>query len=197
MEPDFCRAQSEATKLLLQQDINSLHIDIRNFKFDKNIIIDSIQNYAKVVEKPISYFSCDELSGCYVIKSLNSELNIILYDDSEEYEERKHWGITHEVGHIYLGHKKDGRVEEIEAHYFAAQIITPEIALVYMSKCKKGAININDIYNNFNCSLTAADKRIKTLSSNVWSYTEDDKKLLEKFRPIIDNKYKIKVQKVI
>ena len=49
MQPDFHTAQITATKLLLKQNINSLHIDVRNFKFDKNIVIDSVQNYAKIV----------------------------------------------------------------------------------------------------------------------------------------------------
>lgn len=31
MKPDFDRAQNEATKLLLAQEIDSLYIDARNF----------------------------------------------------------------------------------------------------------------------------------------------------------------------
>ena len=186
MEPNFSKAQSEATKLLLQQDLDSLHIDIRKFTFDKNIVIDSIQNYASIVNKPISNFVCSEFSGCYVIKIPSKDINIILYDDNEELEERKHWGIVHEVGHIYLNHTNDDRIEEIEAHYFAAQIVMPEIALVYMANHIKKAINPYILCYYYNCSFEAALRRIKTLSSNVWSYTENDKKLLDNLKPLID-----------
>ena len=193
MQPNFNRAQQEATKLLLKQSINNLRIDVRNFKFDKNIVIDSIQNYAKQVNRPISSFICAEFNGCCVLKSIDNNLNIILYDEREKNNERLHWGIVHEVGHIYLGHKKDDSTEEIEAHYFAAQIVTPEIALIYISKYKKQSISATDISSVFNCSLTSAEKRIKTLSTNIWSFTENDKKLLQKFKPLIDKQFKIAV----
>ena len=193
MQPNFNRAQQEATKLLLKQSINNLHIDVRNFKFDKNIVIDSIQNYAKRVNQPLSSFLCTEFNGCCVIKSINNNINIILYDEREKNNERLHWGIVHEVGHIYLEHEKDDDIEEIEAHYFAAQIVTPEIALIYISKYKKQSISPVDISSVFNCSLTSAEKRIKTLSTNIWSFTENDKKLLQKFKPLIDKQYKIAV----
>lgn len=45
MKPDFDRAQNEATKLLLAQEIDSLYIDARNFVLPENIIIDSMQNF--------------------------------------------------------------------------------------------------------------------------------------------------------
>lgn len=184
MQPDFSKAQLEATKLLLQQELTSFHIDVRNFKFDKNIIIDSIQHYSQLVNMNISAFICSELSGCYVIKIPNKDLNIILYDDTEKNEERKHWGIVHELGHIYLEHTCDGEKEEIEAHFFAAQIVTPEILLLKLAKIQNGRLSSTDICENFNCTYTASCKRIKTLSSNTWSYTEYDKALLIKFNHV-------------
>jgi hypothetical protein len=192
MKPDFSKAQNEATKLLLKQNFNSLNIDVRTFKFDRNIKIDSIQHYAKIVNKNVSDFCCSELSGCLVLKVPKFGLSIILYDDSEKNERRKHWGIVHEIGHIYLDHTSDGDVQEIEANFFAAQIVTPEIVLINFAKMQGGHLSSDDIYENFNCSSISSHKRIKTLSSYTWSYNEYDKMLLAKFKPIIKHFFKRK-----
>ena len=51
--PDFKKAQQLATQLLLRQNIDSLKIDVRSFKFDKRVCIDSIQHYSQVTHIPI------------------------------------------------------------------------------------------------------------------------------------------------
>ncbi len=63
-KPDFDRAQNAATELLLQQDLDSLFIDIRGFHFDRRIFIDSIQNYANFARRPLDDFTCIEFNGC-------------------------------------------------------------------------------------------------------------------------------------
>lgn len=187
MSPNFEKAQLFATKLLLLQNLNSLYIDIRKFKFDRPIIIDSYQHYAEVTHRPFYDFFCDEQNGCGVFK-LKSGLNVILYDDYESCEERKHWGIVHEVGHIYLGHNSDEKIEEIEAHFFTAQITMPEIALLYAYKCQ-GKLTAEDIHCNFNASLESANRRIHTLTHKIKSFNRYDKILLEKLKPCIENAF--------
>ena len=192
MSPDFQRAQTEATKLLLRQDVNQLKIDVRRFKYDKRIIIDSVQHYAALVKQDISCFITKEFNGSCLLKYKDRGLFIVLYDENEPNEEKKHWGITHEIGHIYLGHEKDDDIEEIEAHFFAAQIIAPEIVLLYFAKLNHGHLESYDIYSNFNCSLQAAQKRIKTLSSYHWSNTLYDQQLLSKFKPLVEKQFAYK-----
>lgn len=184
MKPDFSKAYNEATNLLLEQSFDSLYIDVRKFKFTgKKIIIDSVQHYANIVRRPVADFTCKEISGCCVLKKYG--YNIILYDNSGCCEERKHWGIVHEVGHIYLNHTSDGNIEEIEANFFAAQIVTPEIVLIDFAKMQGGRLSSNDIHENFNCSIESSCKRINTLKSNRWSYNAYDKRLSLKFKPIL------------
>lgn len=182
--PDFDRAQNAATELLLRQNITGLFVDVRNFTFDRRIIIDTVQHYASVTHRPVSDFTCDEFSGCCVLRHLRC--SVILYDNMEENEPRKHWGITHEVGHVYLNHENDGGINEIEAHFFAAQIVTPDIVLYEILK-RKGSITTQDIASHFNASLSSAHKRINTLMRRQgWSSAERDKMLLKKFEPYID-----------
>lgn len=183
--PDFAKAQDAATKLLLLQNISSLFIDVRKFIFDRNIIIDSIQNYSAIVNRPVADFVCNQFSGCGLIKH-PSGWNIILYDDSEVNQERKHWGIAHEIGHVYCDHEKDEAAEEIEAHYFAAQIVMPEIVLFEIARIQ-GSINAFDVYAYFNASMAACTKRINTMiKRNGYSSGKIDRALLQKFRPIIE-----------
>lgn len=189
MSPEFGKAQLEATKLLLKQNITDLHIDVKDFIYDKNVIIDSVQHYAEAVKRDISCFTTEEFNGSCVIKYDNLDLYVVLYDEDEPNERKKHWGIAHEIGHIYLGHTKDGEKEEIEAHFFAAQIVAPEIVLLYYAQRNGGKLMPNDIYSNFNCSFQAATKRIKTLKTYCWSNTTYDKKLLSNFKPLVDVKF--------
>lgn len=159
--PDFDRAQNEATQLLLRQNITSLFIDVRTFSFDKRIRIDSVQNYARIVKRSISDFICDEFSGCCVIS--HPRCNVVLYDDAEPNDYRKHWGITHEIAHVYLGHEVDGEKEEKEANFFAAQIVAPEIILWDIHR-RQGSFDVSDLLAHFNLSREAALKRISTLN---------------------------------
>lgn len=183
-KPDFDRAQNEATKLLLRQKINSLFIDVRKFTFDRRIIIDSVQHYAHILDRPISNFICDEFSGCCVIP--HPRCNLVLYDDWEPNEYRKHWGIVHEVGHVYLEHDIDDEKEEKEANFFAAQIVAPEIVL-HAILARKGTLSKEDLLMRFNISHEAAVKRISTLNKRpCYNNSNIDKMLLSKFSPVLD-----------
>lgn len=184
MKPDFDRAQDTATTLLLQQDLCSLHIDVRNFSLPSNIIIDSIQNFCKCTGQPLSDFRAQHFEGAYTVKYAGKRL--ILYDDDISYEPRKHWGIAHELGHIFLEHTNDDRTSEIEAHFFAAQLVTPEIVLLNMAK-RQGHLFGHELPTHFNISWEAAEKRISCLNKKYgYSYGEIDKLLESHFSPILD-----------
>lgn len=183
-KPDFEKAQNAATDLLLQQNISGLYVDVRKFSFDRPIKIDSLQNYARITKRPVTDFTCDKISGCCLVK--HPRCSIILYDENEMNECRKHWGITHEIGHVYLGHKQDRGVDEVEAHYFAAQIVMPECVIQEIINYF-GPISARDICAYFNASYESAQKRIETLSKRGVhrSWKDRDKQLLEKFKPYI------------
>ncbi len=184
MRPDFNRAQDTATALLVQQNLCSLYIDVRDFCLPANIIIDSVQNFCKCTGQSISDFSAKNLDGACTIK--RSGKSIILYDDDISYVPRKHWGIVHELGHVYLGHTSDDRNSEIEAHFFAAQIVTPEIVLINIAK-RQGHLSLSDLTEHFNVSLESAEKRISCLNRKYsYNYGENDKLLEARFSPILD-----------
>ena len=90
---------------------------------------------------------------------------------------------------MYLGHTTDGPIEEIEANYFAAQLIMPEIVLVEIAQ-RNSSISTRELCDCFNASLMSAQKRITTLERRCcWSSSDDDMLLLQKFMPLIDKAF--------
>ena len=184
MKPDFEKAQNAATKLLLEQNIDSLYIDARNFILPHNVTIDSIQNFLRLTECPPSLLNLSNIDGALVLS--RGDLRIVLYDDDIPNEQRKHWGIIHELGHIYLGHTDDSKKSEIEAHFFAAQLVSPEIVLWNICK-RQGRLSDIDLSTHFNLSCEAAAKRIQTLTRRRgYNSGAADRALLDKFIPILD-----------
>ena len=187
MKPDFDRAQNAATELLLNQTIDSLYLDARNFILPDGIIIDTVQNFSELTQCPITELGIGSIDGACLLQQGSHQ--IILYDDTIRNEQRKHWGIIHELGHACLGHSRDDRKDEIEAHFFAAQLVSPEIVLIDICK-RRGHLSDYDLYNNFNLSLEAAQKRIRTLQQrSCYNSGEIDRKLLEKFTPVLDRSF--------
>lgn len=188
MKPDFDKAQNAATKLLLKQDITSLFIDVRNFSLPEAVFIESMQNFCDVTGFPISKLNNEHIDGACLLKQ--GKARIILYDDSIVNNSRKHWGIAHELGHVFLNHTNDNRESEIEAHFFAAQLIAPEIVLLELCK-RKGSLFGCDLPAYFNISYEAAAKRIATLSHrSTYNYADIDRQLLQKFTPIINREFR-------
>lgn len=181
-KPDFDFAQNTATKLLLNQNITSLFVDIRKFNLGHNIKIDTIQNYSRITGIPLTKLQTELITGAIVCKKHG--VNLILYDDEQPNERRKHWGIVHEVGHVYLNHDNDDRKSEIEAHFFAAQVIAPEIVLWGIVK-EKLLLTSDDLYNHFNISYEAAARRISTLKKRrCYNNSSIDQRLLTKYVPL-------------
>jgi Zn-dependent peptidase ImmA (M78 family) len=189
LKPDFDKCEKMATKLLLMQDIHSLSIDVKSLVFDKNIIIDSIQNYCRITDSPLFAFIKNEVlkDGCTLIYRHNSEtVYIVLYNEEIRCKERLNWTLAHEIGHIYLGHKHDGTNEEIEAHYFAAQLLMPEIVIrEFKQRCPD--CSYEDIYMMFNVSITAAQKRADTIRrKSIYFDGKDEHILLNKCIPFMN-----------
>lgn len=183
---DFKTARHSATELLLKQNLDSLFIDVINFDIDIPIVIDSIQNYSIITKRPISDFICDGFNGCLVLKY--NRCNVILYDETETNIARRNWGIAHELGHLYLGHETDGRIQEQEANVFAGQLIVPE-AVLYSILKYKGSIKAKDLINNFNVSRECAENRLESFNKRlnfIDMNSNLNRRLSEKFRPCIE-----------
>lgn len=116
-KPNFEMAQNSATNFFLSHNIKSLAFNPKDLNLvSEGIIIDTIENYAKLTNQPITCFIGRNIDDCYVIKS--QDYSIILYrENSTVSEEHRTFGIVHELGHIYCGHSSDGQIQEIEANF--------------------------------------------------------------------------------
>lgn len=180
MKPNFDDAEYAAKLLRLNQPDDSLALDVKKMQFDFPIIIDTFQNYAKLTGIPIQdlYLSKSSHDG-YTIQSANNY--IILYDnDTSRSEERLNWTLAHELGHIYLGHKTDGARQEIEAHWFAAELLAPELVIRQIAK----TITVNPfvIQHLFGVSFEAASKRINSLIRKTCWNIELRTEMLTKYK---------------
>lgn len=163
--PDFERCTTLATELLYKQNIEDRILNIQHLDYgDKTIIFDSIQNYAQIVKRPLSDFLSNDKQilkdGCTLI--LGNETYLVLYNDQICNWEHLNWTLAHEIGHIYMGHLQDGKIEEIEAHYFAAQLFMPEYS-IYMMTNKYETVTKTDLIEIFGVSEEAANKRLQTM----------------------------------
>lgn len=197
-KPDFDRSEREATRLLLyQNNINSLSVDVQSLRYDKRIIFDSIQNYCAIVNEDISKFDIKDIlqDGCTLIAD---DVYIVLYNDEVSLlsPERLNWTLAHEVGHIYLGHTQNGRKEEIEAHWFAAQLLMPEYVIRHM-KQRFGFINIEDLIACFNVSIDAAINRLRSIArKRTRELLPDEEKVLARYMLFIDDYYELKEREI-
>lgn len=190
MKPDFDKAQNAATELILRQDIKDLYIDVRDFALPPNVIIVSIQEFSRNTGFDITELERRCVDGACLVNERG--FSFIFYDNRIQNEQRKHWGIAHELGHVFLMHTDDDKKSEIEAHFFAAQIVTPEIVLWDICK-RQGSLYDYELLNCFNVSAEAASKRISTLKRrNRYNYALQDRQLSAKFAPIVDRKFPIR-----
>ncbi len=169
-KPNFKLCKKLAIELLARQNIWSSTIDVQSLKYDKKIIFDSIQGYAEATNTPIKNFidhKTQLLSDGCCIPMYDRGIFVVLYNfDLNTSLERLNWTLAHEVGHIYLGHKKDSDIEEIEAHYFAAQLLIPEYILFMIDQ--KWGLDEKDICKLFNVSQEAARKRVAAYKNKMY-----------------------------
>ena len=94
---------------------------------------------------------------------------------------RIRFSLAHELGHIILGHVTDEKEKEIEANYFASNLLSPRMAIHY-AHCK----NVNDVVKIFKLSEQAAsnafdDYRRWRRNVSIYGMTAIDKQMYEHF----------------
>ena len=165
MTPNFEKSTHLATELLYNQDISHRILDVRTLEYSKNIVFDSLQAYCQYTRQPIERFISEEnslLKDSCTLYDRETNYYIVLYNDDIRIWERKNWSIAHEIGHIYLEHTKDEEIEEVESHFFAAQLLMPEYTLYKITQ-EYGSIQPNYLTEIFGVSNRAAKKRIGTM----------------------------------
>lgn len=181
------KAIQVANELLCSQRKLGTTFDIEKLKFgDKTILFDSVQNYARITGFPIHILlhnRCSPIRDGLRIHVLEDDIHIILYNENNGTPERIRWTKSHELGHVFLNHTKDGDIEEYEANAFAAQLLMPWFTIKMMGNIRKPSADY--IAKTFGVSITAANKRILDVKRYTGAPTELDKKIYEKQRKYI------------
>jgi Zn-dependent peptidase ImmA (M78 family) len=109
--------------------------------------------YSKFSDEERKFAISKSTDGYFVLK--NGKPVGIAYNDLK-YGDRVTTTISHELGHLALGHKQQSELADSEADFFAIYLLTPNPLL---EKCN--VINHMDVYSKFNVS--------KSLAYNSWN----------------------------
>lgn len=185
---DWDQITTEAYLTLLKLDIKSFPIPNRLIEC-KGAKIVSYQEYANVVNRPVSDIACEcDLADAFLIRGIRPGLTIILYN-AEVFDKRMKYSLWHEIGHIKCNHQKHGDQEEIEANYFASQVIAPN-ALIHEIARRGYTITLDLLVECFGLSKEAAKKKKTYIGKYGYNHTNDNDDLVRmQFSSFLNSKY--------
>lgn len=191
---EWSKITSLAYLTLLELDIQEFPIPSQKIKC-KDVMISSYQKYAKKTGLSIGEITLGhELDDAFLLKGLRPNLTLILYD-KEKYGPRMKHTLWHEIGHVKCNHKRHGRNEEIEAHFFAAQANAPNILIKTIAN-RGYKIDINFLMECFGLSEEAAKKKMIYLNKYSFDHSNEyDDVVLIQFKSYIDKKYPPKTER--
>lgn len=178
---NFYRIKEEANKLLLYQKRLDTHFDVRELQFpEKRIMFDSLQNYASVTGLPLSILLHDRTSPIrdgVRIYVPEHDLHLILYNEDICCAERLRFTLAHETAHVILEHTEECEVAELEADFFAAQLLSPWFTIKMLGDVvKPTASQLSAI---FHISTASANRRISEMYKIRHVLTESDKRVYD------------------
>lgn len=196
-KPNFSKAMIKANEILIESNT------IKDFPFSAVKIAEEFSDicchsfrYAQAHNIPIHSFGSESA----VIVELNGRF-ILFFDDTKN---RCHcrYSILHEFGHLYLGHPIRTTLQplslqdkeaygnyEVEANYFAAQLVMPFQLLKALDK-KGYDINADFLRKNFGVSHDAAQRRVHCFQKNkshLFSLSErkHDAEIVQKYKKFL------------
>ncbi len=205
-KPNFNLACEKANEILISSK------NIQTFPFSLFRVIEEMTDFQQL---PFSYLLEKGVKPSDVLRSNDAELlerngEYIFFYNEKMSKKRLAFSGGHELGHYKCGHDIEKLSElrnavpdkfkelygvcEVEANFFAAEILMPEPILIELSKrgCR---IDKNFLMQKFGVSEEAAEKRCKTLGKTYnWTSFRHRKDLLslddvivEKFKSFIDS----------
>ena len=192
-EPRFELCENLANLVLYSSELTCTTIETKNLTVGEDIVFDSMQEFIRLTGADLERFMHNDgyLKDACTLKYGN--IYIILYNENAD-KRRLNWSIAHELGHVLLGHDTNPKcdkkycknknicnIEEVEAHWFAAQLLMPEYIIFIMREMLKD-LDEKDIYFLFNVSEDAALKRIKNTSSKTIRCTSIDKTIFNRLK---------------
>ena len=192
MSYDWSSITSAAYMALLEQNAHEFPIPSDKIKC-KGVKISSFQNYAKITGLSIEEIKLGNVLEDAFLLKLPKRIPLILFDADKSAARVKH-SIWHEIGHVKLNHKKHGKDEEVEAHFFAAQANAPNILIKNISE-RGYTIDASFLKDCFGLSEESANKKKEYLSKYGFMHlNEYDDFILNMFSEYINAKYPLKTK---
>ena len=184
---DFENIISKAYETLIIQDNLLFPLDVFNIKLYLNMKIISFDELAQI--SSTSYEQIKELSqNADAFKYEQNGILLIVYDNKIQSLGRKRWSIAHEYGHVVLNHRCQSDQNEIEANFFAANLLLPQCILKELL-IKRGDITKDYLKGKFSISEEAATKYLARINGRGFDHfkNEYDDIILEKSKKFLDN----------
>lgn len=181
---------TKSYETLILQDNLTFPLDIFNLKLNLNVKIITYEELAKTGN--ISFDSVLEAaSNADAFRFKKGDNYIIAYNNRIPFLPRKRWSIAHEYGHIVLGHKEQSQKNEVEANFFAANLLLPRCILKELIN-KRDDITRDYIKIKFGISNEATEKFFSNINSNGFNYfsNEYDDIILLKSKKFISSEIK-------
>ena len=179
-ESDYQRISGLAYRELIDQGCNQFLIRPTEFTFpDREIVIASMQYYARLTGTPIERLLPVGCRDGYVYRNTRPGLDLILYNAKSSIM-RMRFTVAHEIGHARLKHRVHTPREEAEAHLFACQLLAPD---VIMQRLKDMGVVLNPAIIASMCglSISAAEHKFADFSTCENMKTEYDEAILRSF----------------
>ena len=150
--------------------------------------IDVFEMVNKLVIKLIPYSALNKIKQQECLKVSTDGFSLessgqwyIYYNDNIDNFGRVKFTIMHEIGHYILGHSGKGEFEEQEANCFAKYALAPPPLIHQLPYVEVSSIQ-NEFEISFEAALYAYNYYLKWLRFGGDSYTEQEKKLIERFK---------------
>ena len=194
MNIDFSLAYTKANEMLItNQSITGFPFSARKLVEEKTAI--RCRSYKSALKYGVDINDFGSESAVLMEYQGRS----ILFFNEAKPESHANYSILHELAHYAMKHKMKNvskelyEKQELEANYFAAQILMPEQLLRYLQQ-QGTKISVSFLTNNFGVSELAAKKRIITLGkTNTSWYSNAEKEfddiILELYVPMIQHLY--------
>ena len=190
-KPDFRKAYILANDLLIaSRCISSFPFDAKELVKEQTDL--QFCSYKKAFEK--YGLDCHELGSDSAVLVKKNGKNIVFFNQ-DEYDARDPFNRLHETGHFLMMHKTDINkdnplygIQEVEANFFAAQMIMPLQILKEIQK-RGYKVDISFLQKHFGVSYSAAKHRIETMKKNLFLTNEEqlfDDLILTKFKNFLN-----------
>ncbi|MCL2578951.1 MAG: ImmA/IrrE family metallo-endopeptidase [Oscillospiraceae bacterium] len=190
MTDGAAHARALAQSLLLNQNPPRLPVRVEKLRFDKRLIIDSLEHYCALTSHTLDSLTGEARAalqdGCtLIVERRGRRVYLILYNEKARSTRRRQFTLAHEVGHIYLGHGDDSPASEREANSFAAELLVPRVlACEYLKTAKSVGNPALALSQAFGASYETANICLSGFGRDL-DFTQREKDLLARYRPAL------------